>query len=342
MKKLKKLTLTVALLAGSYLFLKYIIPLIWPFIVAYGLAVLIFPIVRFLRDKLHFHKNAAAAMTLVVALSGIVVGLLTLADSIVRQVMAFATKWPDYQEKCLEYVHNICGVMEHSLHMERGVVYDTVCAGIDRFATSWQEKIMPLLMNNSIQTLMMFMDVIILVALTTMAIFYMVRDMEKLRNIDKSNIFYKEITYMKGLVSRILRAYVKSQLIIMSVVAVICASGLAFIGNDYNIVLGIIIGISDALPLIGAGTVLIPWSIVYIFMGEYLKATVLFVIFIACYLSREFLEPKLMGQKIGMTPISTLISIYVGYKIFGFLGMIAGPLIFVMIREILQKVDDKM
>ena len=76
-------------------------------------------------------------------------------------------------------------------------------------------------------------------------------------------------------------------------------------------------------------------------MGEYMKATILFVIFIVCYLTREFLEPRLMGQKIGMTPITTLISIYIGYQLFGFLGMIAGPLVFVLIREILEKINER-
>lgn len=340
-KKLELFGIALLLLAAAFLFIKYIIPLIWPFILAYGLAVLISPIVRFLRDKLHFHKNAAAGLTLVVALGGMAVGIYFLLDAIVGQIMAFVEVWPRYQEQFLGYLKNVCGIMENSFHMDRGVVYNHVCDGMNHFVESWQGKIMPLLMNNSIQTLLAVMDVIIVVALTVMSIFYMVRDMEKIKKVSKKNIFYKEIVYLKGLISKILKAYVRSQIIIMSIVAVICAVGLAMVGNDYNIILGIIIGVFDALPLIGAGTILIPWSIVYIFMGEYMKATVLFVIFIVCYLTREFLEPRLMGQKIGMTPITTLISIYIGYQLFGFLGMIAGPLVFVLIREILEKINER-
>lgn len=338
-RKLELLGIAVLLVLLACVFIEYIFPLVWPFILAYGLAILISPVVRFLKDKLHFHKNAAAALTLVFALSGLAIGIFFLVDAIAGQLMAFAEEWPRYQEKFLGYLKNVCGMMESSFNMERGVVYDHVCDGVSRFVVSWQEKIMPLVMNNSFQTLLALMDVIIVVALTVMAVFYMVRDIEKIRKVSQKNIFYKEIVYIKGLVSRILKAYVRSQFIIMSVVAAICAIGLAMVGNRYNIVIGIIIGVFDALPLIGAGTVLIPWSIVYIFMGEYMKAAILFVIFIICYLTREFLEPRLMGQKIGMTPISTLISIYVGYQLFGFLGMIAGPLVYVMIREILEKVN---
>lgn len=340
-KKLELLGIALALLVAALLFIKYIIPLIWPFILAYGLAMLIFPIVRFLRDKLHFHKNAASALTLVVVLGGMSIGVYFLLNAIVGQILAFADKWPVYQEKFMGYLRDICGIMENSLHMKKDAVYEHVCDGMNHFIEGWQAKIMPLLMNNSIQTLLAVMDVIIVVALTVMSVFYMVRDMEKIKRVSKKNLFYKEIVYLKGLIAKILKAYVRSQVIIMSIVAIICSIGLALVGNDYNIVVGIIIGAFDALPLIGAGTILIPWSIVYIFMGEYVKAAILFAIFIICYLTREFLEPRLMGQKIGMTPISTLICIYVGYQLFGFVGMIAGPLVYVMIREILEKINER-
>lgn len=339
-KKLELVGIAISLVLFACVFIEYIFPLVWPFILAYGLAILISPVVRFLINKLHFHKNAAAALTLMLALGGLAVILYFLLSSVVSQVMAFVDEWPGYQEKFLMYLRNVCGVMEDSFHMEQGVVYERVCSGVDKFMVSFEERIMPMVMNNSLQTLLALMDIIIVVALTVMAVFYMVRDIEKIRKISSKNIFYKELVYIKRLISRVLKAYVRSQAIIMSAVAAICAIGLALIGNRYNVVIGIIIGIFDALPLIGAGTVLIPWSIIYIFMGEYIKATILFVIFIICYLTREFLEPRLMGQKIGMTPIATLISIYIGYQLFGFVGMIAGPLVYVMIREILEKVNE--
>ncbi len=339
-KKLELLGIALLLVVIACIFIEYIVPLVWPFILAYGLAILISPIVRFLKNKLHFHKNAATGLTLVFAIGGIAVAFYFLIDAVITQIMAFVNEWPRYQSEFFRYLRNICGVMEDSLHMDEGVVYKRVCDGVDRFVVSFEERIMPLVMNNSLQTLLVLMDVVIVVALTVMAVFYMARDMEKIRKINTNNIFYNELMYIKGLISRILRAYVRSQAIIMSIVAAICAMGLAIIGNKYNIVLGIIIGIFDALPLIGAGTVLIPWSVIYIFMGEYVKAAILFVIFIICYLAREFLEPRLMGQKIGMTPIATLISIYIGYQLFGFVGMIAGPLVYVMIREILEKINE--
>ena len=129
----------------------------------------------------------------------------------------------------------------------------------------------------------------------------------------------------------------RSQFIIILVVAVVCSLGLLIIGNDYYILFGVIIGILDALPLIGVGAVMIPWSIIYVFMGNYYKAAILMIVFVFCYFIREYLEPRLMGKQIGITPIASLISIYVGYRLFGFLGMIVGPLMYVLIREVVGK-----
>lgn len=335
-KKLKVAAYGGGLIIASYLAIRYVFPLVWPFIVAYGLAVLIYPIVRFLREKLHFHRNAATALTLVFTLVGLSAVFVLLIDKILGQIMELAEKWPSYEKKILGYLRDMCYAIERLLKIDADEVYGRVCDGFVNVVDSWQGRIMPILMNNSFNTLMVLIDVIIVIALTIMAVFYMTRDMDKLRETDKNNLFYEEIKYFRGLTSRIIRAYIRSQLIIMSIVAAICSLGLAFIGNNYYILLGIIIGIMDALPLIGVGAVMIPWSIVYVFMGQYLKAAIMFTIFIACYLLREFLEPRLMGQRIGISPIASLVSIYVGYQLFGFLGMIAGPLIYVLVREVIS------
>lgn len=335
-KKIKVATIGGGVLIASYLAIKYVFPLLWPFVLAYGLAVIIYPPVKFLRDRLHFHRNAAACIVLVFAVAALTAVLVVLADKILQQIMEFADRWPDYEEKLLGYLKNVCGTVERTFKIKSGEVYGSVCDGIVNVIDNWQGKIMPVIMNNSLHTLVAFVDVLIVIALTIMAVFYMTRDMDKLREINRNNLFYEEIKYFRGLTSRIIKAYIRTQFIIISVVAAICSLGLAFIGNDYYMVLGIIIGIMDALPLIGVGAVVIPWSIIYILMGEYLKAAIMFTIFIVCYLVRELLEARLMGQRIGISPIASLISIYVGYQLFGFLGMMAGPLVYVLVREVIS------
>ena len=336
-KKIATLLLIGGLFLASYISIKYIFPLVWPFVLAYGIAVLVSPIVRFLVNKLNFHKTAATILTLCFSLAGIGLILFFIINGIVVQSIKFIDKWPEYEKIFVSTTRKMCNGIEKFFKMDKGAIYDTVCNGANRAMENWQKNVMPTIMSNSVKTIKTMVDIIIVIVLTIMAVFYMTRDMEKYRNVSQDNIFYKEIRYMKGLVSRIVKAYVRSQFIIMSAVAFVCAVGLLIIGNNYYIVLGVIIGILDALPLIGVGAVMVPWSIVYIAMGKFYKAAVLVIVFLLCYFIREYLEPRLMGKHMGITPIASLVSIYVGYGLFGFLGMIVGPLVYVLIREIVGR-----
>ena len=98
---------------------------------------------------------------------------------------------------------------------------------------------------------------------------------------------------------------------------------------------GIALGFVDVLPILGTGTVLIPWAIISVFQKKYLLAAGLLVIYGICYFFREFAEARLMGNEMGITGLETLISIYVGLSVFGLWGMLLGPAGYLMIREIL-------
>lgn len=83
----------------------------------------------------------------------------------------------------------------------------------------------------------------------------------------------------------------------------LCILGMAAIGNPYYIMAGIGIGVLDALPIFGTGTVLIPWSLICLFMGRWGRALALFALYLICYLIREYLETKLMSNQVGLSPL---------------------------------------
>jgi predicted PurR-regulated permease PerM len=127
----------------------------------------------------------------------------------------------------------------------------------------------------------------------------------------------------------------------MSLVAILCTIGFTIIKSPYSVLYGITVGILDIFPLIGAGTFLVPVGIYYCIQGEYMNSIILFVLFVLCYLLREILEPKLMGTRIGMHPLVSLVSVFTGYKLFGVLGMLIGPFGYVFISEVLKVTSKK-
>lgn len=110
--------------------------------------------------------------------------------------------------------------------------------------------------------------------------------------------------------------------------------GTVFSGNEYALLTGCGIGICDAMPFLGTGTIFVPWAIIELIQGRYMLAAIYTIIYTVCSLMREILEPKLLGNKLGMHPLAVIVSMYVGLKIYGLWGFALGPLTYILIKEI--------
>ena len=100
------------------------------------------------------------------------------------------------------------------------------------------------------------------------------------------------------------------------------------------------IGLVDALPIIGAGTIMVPWSIIAAVTGDINLAIGLFVLYVIVMLQRQILEPKIVGAKIGVHPIFTLLAMYTGFRLIGVLGMFIGPVILIILKTIFATTID--
>ena len=106
---------------------------------------------------------------------------------------------------------------------------------------------------------------------------------------------------------------------------------------DYALILAIVVAIIDFLPILGTGTVLIPWSLVMIFTKNYLLGFGLLVLYATISVVRQIAEPKILGKSFGLHPIIALIGIYAGYRLFGFIGIILAPMTVALICSLLKK-----
>lgn len=116
--------------------------------------------------------------------------------------------------------------------------------------------------------------------------------------------------------------YFKAQFKIMAVVFVILFAGLAAFGVRYAVLLAFLIAFLDFLPFFGTGAAMIPWAAYQFLMGNYKMAIGLIVVYAVTQLVRQVLQPKLVGDSMGMNPLVTLLLLYIGYKVSSVLGMI--------------------
>ena len=125
--------------------------------------------------------------------------------------------------------------------------------------------------------------------------------------------------------------FLKSQVLLSFLTFLVTLIGLVIIGADYAIVMAIVIVVVDLLPVLGTGSVLVPWAIYCFLISNVPLGVGLLILFVVITAFRRIVEPKLIGDSIGLSPLATLISLYIGFKLLGVMGMILGPVIAIVV-----------
>ena len=177
--------------------------------------------------------------------------------------------------------------------------------------------------------------------MTGIAAILLSADYEKIREIGQRWSFYEKLSVSLRGISRAVGRYLRAQCIIMGLVMLICTTGIWLSGAAKSPVLaGVGTGFLDALPIFGTGTVFVPWILILVFwQRRYRAAVMLAVTYSLCTLTRELLEPRLVGAHLKLLPVVVLAGVYVGVKIYGAGGIVLGPLSVLVIQELWKRVD---
>lgn len=159
------------------------------------------------------------------------------------------------------------------------------------------------------------------------------KDFKSIKNSIEEKSDNAFIQVVKGVISYI-KAFLKTQVLIFLILAVLCGIVLSVLGVENGWLFGILAGVLDAFPFIGTGIVLVPLAIWLFLKGHIFKAILCLVLYGVCALIRELLEPKLIGDRVGIYPIVLFASVFIGMHLFGVGGIIKGPLSVVIIYEV--------
>ena len=339
--KLRYILIAILSFLIFYGCVKYLLPILFPFITAYALSRLILPGVKFLNKKLNFHKTTANIIMFLLLIISLIIILYFLITKLTSQLSDFIKNWDSFKTSIENVTKDCCNAIEKYTGVSGNTLYQNVSKQADNTAEMVKEKVLPEIMNYSIATIKGVFNFFIFILITFISLFFFTKDNDTIQHYLNNCIFSREIAFIRRIIKLVVAAYIKSQLIIMSLVAILCTIGFTIIKSPYSVLYGITVGILDIFPLIGAGTFLVPVGIYYCIQGEYMNSIILFVLFVLCYLLREILEPKLMGTRIGMHPLVSLVSVFTGYKLFGVLGMLIGPFGYVFISEVLKATSKK-
>lgn len=332
--KQKRAIRFIGITAAVYLSFRYLLPLVIPFLLAYWISLAITPSVKWMKEHLRVPEGLGAVIMLILA--GVILGggLFLLGQELIRQLCRLAERLPEYLRIAEEWLTGCCRAAEEQFHLEDGMLIALANDMADSAGRKIQETVMPFVMENSVPLIVGIVEIVTVIAIMVMAAVLSVKEREGIRKLKEESMYSREIQMICGPVARVGRAYLRSQAIILLIITAVCIGGLFLIGNSYSVVLGILIGLLDALPLFGTGTALIPWALVMLITGKIYQAAVLLTLYLACYFIREILEAKLMGKRTGMTPLETMLVMYVGLRLFGLLGLFLGPIGWLLIKEI--------
>ena len=140
---------------------------------------------------------------------------------------------------------------------------------------------------------------------------------------------------------QVLFGWLKAQMKLSAVTTLVVLAGFLILRIPHGFLWAPLVGLVDAFPVLGAGTVLIPWSLISFLRYDRFRAFALLGIYAAVALLRSALEPRLVGRQLGLDPLVTLIALYTGYRIFGLPGMLLAPLIAVMAAQLISEVRKK-
>lgn len=341
-KDKKKLAFFIGItVIGVYLGFKYILPLFIPFLFAYFIASILYPIVNYMQNKMKIPRTAGSVIILILFFGTIGGIFCWLFQIFIEQLKELFSNLPVYQAFLTTKLESICNGCDRLLGLNTGIMQTYVEENINQLLVSVKSNILPTMTEQTFIAALTLFETIGALFLIVVVIMMLVKDMDYYKEKYKKCIFYHEFHLVTAKLSEAGLAYLKAQVIIIGCVTLFCSAGLMLLKNRYALLIGILIALIDALPIFGSGIILIPWAIIELMMQNIFAGAVLLTLYLCCQFTRQLLEPKLIGNKIGIEPIITIIAMYIGFKLFGLAGFLLGPIGFILIETIVNIQKEK-
>lgn len=301
-----------------------------PFVIGYIIALIANPLVKLLEKRLKIVRRHGSAIVIIVVLAGVVGVLYLIISALLREIISFITDLPNMYEminiQIKEAQSNLYGVYKaFPIGIQNFI--DNFGDNIGNYVNTFVQKIeLPsisdasLFVKNAADFLFMFI-------ITIMSSYFFVAEREKMSTKIKEVLpksWQSKLKMISDNFKLAFGGYFKAQIKIMLVITLILFIGFEIMNVGYSILLALGIAFLDFLPFFGTGAILWPWAIIELVTGSYLSAIGLGIIYLICQIVRQVLQPKLVGDSIGISPMETLIFMYIGYKFKGILGIIIG------------------
>lgn len=340
--------LVIALVVIGFVLFYFLFKLTYPFIFALLIAFLINPLVNFFERKGRMPRSLSVFLGILLVF-GVVTGFLTLLIAeIISGANYLAKEVPQHFEKLVIYFEDLIVGQIIPLYERLTSMFDNLDQGQQQTIMDNVSNVGTTIATNVGEFLKAFLENIpkflgwlpnaaTVIVFSLLATFFISKDWNKFVIKGRKFIPVKARTSGKSIIVELKKAlfgFVKAQATLISITAGIVLVGLLILRVNYAITIALLIGLVDLLPYLGTGLVFVPWIIYSAFSGDMPLAIGLGILYIVVIVQRQVMEPKVISSSIGLDPLATLISLFVGFQLFGFIGLIIGPVILVIIRTL--------
>lgn len=324
---------TMLLMGVSVVFLYLLFTVGAPFLLALVAAIFLEPLTMFMMKRSRMNRLAASTISstiFTVLLLG-VMGLIGM--KLVSELSSFFAKLPDILKNANSYIRDLLKELQQTYSSNGNTplpeqIEDWVSKLIDAL-TTLSSKISTVLLGFAAGVpdfFIFFIVFLVAVYLFTLSLPSMKSSFLSMFE-DKSRLQVEDILIS---LRKSVFGFLRAQLLLSVITYVISFIGLLIIGTGYPLAIALLIVVVDILPILGTGSVLVPWALYQLAIGDVFTGVGLLLLFVVITVVRRIVEPKILGDAVGIGALSALISLYVGYELVGLIGVFLGPIVVIV------------
>jgi len=341
--KLRKISSFFAVLSAVLIgiYLAFRLAFFWlPFLIAFAISSLMEPLIRILYKKLKIKRKFSSPVILLLTLAILVTLVVVIITNMVSEIKSLVLAAPGYFSNLYTQITNLMNEgttffieLPPEITDNIRIVLNNLSVTITNLGKS--------IVKGAFTTAISLPEALIFTIITILATYFMSSDRDKIASVFEKQLpesWYNRIRSIKNDLFTTLFGYLRAYLIIMCMTFTELYIGFIIIRVKYALLLAFIIAVIDILPVLGTGGVLIPWSVYSFITGNIKMGISILILYLVITVIRQIVEPKVIGQQIGVYPLLTLLAMYTGLKLIGVSGLIIGPVTFVLVRNILSAI----
>lgn len=332
---------TVFTAIAVYFLLKYGVGIMLPFLFSYLLSLIISPVIQYINKKTNIPIKILSVIFVVLIISIIVFGLIYIFEKTINEANGILKYLTENYDLTIQQITDwIKSKFGSNKLFSKYIIKDNFIKLSEKMGMNILENISKNIPEIIGKTITGLPNIIFVSIVTVMASYYFCVEVSKESNTKDKKIrkYFNEISEKT---KDVILSFIKGYFLMFILTFTQLFIGFNILEIEYSFTISLIISLLDILPVIGIGTIMIPWGIIHIILGNIYIGSGILIVFGIASIIRQIVEPKIIGNSIGLHPLLTLMSMYIGLKLFGVLGLLCCPVLTILSKNIIEYYKEK-